>query len=217
MKNQNLNKLTIIVLFLLVIFSSHTLKAQSEFGVVGGTNISKFNVSNDELLAGYDQKFKSGLTLGVFYKKRNLLGPVGFQAELLYQSKGTNMFTKNYNSQEYGYSQTSWYRNHEKLHYLTVPILFSISPVKNIELYIGNHVGFLVNYEDQRQTDGSNKKRFAYGLDSGIAYKLNKSSIIDFRYSADLTKFDYMNDFSKSKLKNYNFEVTFKKTLLWKE
>ena len=217
MKNQNLQTLIVILILFLGISSTQSLKAQSEFGVVGGANFSKFNVSNDEFLAEYDQKFKSGLTLGVFYKKANLLGPVGFQAELLYQSKGTNMFTKNYNCQDYGYWQTSWYRNHEKLHYLTIPILFSISPVKNIELYIGNHFGFLVDYEVQRQTDGSNKQRLAYGLDGGIAFRLNKSSVIDFRYSADLTKFDYMNEFTNSKLKNYSFEVTFKKTLWWKE
>ncbi|HSM49149.1 MAG TPA: outer membrane beta-barrel protein [Draconibacterium sp.] len=217
MKNQNIQSYAIAFLIIVSIFSINPLKAQSEFGVKGGLNFSKFKISNDEFITNVEQQFKNGLTLGMYYQLEDLIGPVGLRTELLYQSKGSDMYTENYQSIGYGYSQSSWYRNHEKLHYITLPLLFTFSPFKNIEFYAGNHVGFMVSYKCARPTNGSNKQRFAYGWDAGAIFKFNKHSSIDLRYSADLTRFDYFNDISKSPLKNYGFEVTYQHTIFKKQ
>jgi len=216
MNYKNLHISSLLMLCIIAVYPAQSLKAQSEFGVKGGLNFSKFNISNDEYITNVEQQFKTGLTLGMYYQWDDLIGPVGLKTELLYQLKGSDMFTENHQSYGYGYSQSSWYRNHEKLHYITVPVLFTISPIKNIDFYVGNHVGFMVAYDAYRQTNGSNKQRFAYGLDGGIAFRLNKNAKMDFRYSADLTRFDYMNDFSESPLKNYSIEVTYQHKLFSK-
>ncbi len=87
MKQKHIFTLALVVL-MLPLFAP-TLKAQSEFGVKGGTLYTGFNKTDVGSIFSFEKK--NGFELGIFHKLNNLLGPIGLQTELLYQLKGTNL------------------------------------------------------------------------------------------------------------------------------
>ena len=106
---MKLNFQTFLVCFLLVIQVIHvkTSCAQTEFGVKAGALYSNFNKESNSSVFQFNRS--SGFNAGVFMRRSNLLGPVGFQAELLYQLKSVTMLTEGQNSHSqqgypYGYS-----------------------------------------------------------------------------------------------------------------
>jgi hypothetical protein len=104
MKYQNIYYA--ILLFLSVAFIPWESVAQTEFGVKGGPLFT--NWRHDHSGSGFKTETKTGVSAGGFYRINNLLGPVNFQAEFLYQLKGAKTFiTSNTGSSgynPYGYS-----------------------------------------------------------------------------------------------------------------
>lgn len=217
MKNQNLQTLTVIFLLFTGILLSSSSKAQSEFGVKGGilfSNIGKSGTSSSLEIEG-----KNGLSIGAYYKKENLLGRIGFQTELLYQQKGAEYFIRR-TEEEYisdGENQfllpKCYYRDTEKLHYLSVPILFTIPITKFMELYAGPEFGYLVSMKNNRIEETGELNRFSAGVAAGFSLNLGGNTNLDFRYSYDLTPFDFSDSQKYTKYKNYGFAVTIQQTL----
>jgi len=179
MKNQNLQTLIVIIILFLGISSTQSLKAQSEFGLKGGILFS--NIHHSESNSNLEIERKTGLTIGAFYKKQNLLGAIGIQTELLYQQKGANYFipkpgTDSISDGENNYPlPDSYYRDTEKLHYFTIPILFTLSTTKFMKLYAGPEFGYLFSLNNRRADTGETN-HFSAGIAAGLSIKLCTST-----------------------------------------
>ena len=220
---QTLAFLTLSFLFC-GIFYSGRLNAQNDLGIIGGLNFNKFHFANNISNVSFEKR--DGFTIGVFYRKNNLLGPVGFQTELLYQLKGSNYFievTDTEGNGAYGYSDyfssrltpKSYYRDHENLHYLTIPLLLTFKTTKFLDLYAGPEFGYLMDFNSNREKSGE-MNRISAGAAFGASVKLCDQLNMDFRYSTDLTSFDKLSKGSTIDLKNQGFSVTLRKTLFSK-
>lgn len=218
MKRLNFLKSLIIVLCIL---SAYSVKAQSEFGVKGGINY--FNIKKGGLNSNLNFEWKDGLTTGIFYNSGQLWGPIGFQAELLYQMKGADVEIENISSESfspYGYSTTSstnessnYYHTKERLHYLSFPLLATFSTTKFLDFYAGPELNYLLDKNSNRiETDNLN--RLSFGLSAGAKVKLAENTSIDFRYSVDLNHYDNLgNESNPVKLRNHGFAITIQQTL----
>jgi len=228
MKNQNLQTLIVIFVLFLGISSSHTLKAQSEFGIKGGALYSGFKPTHYFNSLNFDTH--SGFELGLFYRMPKILGPIGFQTEFLYQLKGAhvNVFTSDYgygspyanggnvsNTGGYGYygDNSSWVMDKQKYHYFTIPVLLTVSPLKFFDIYGGVEFGYMFAESKDRLRYIENNK-FSTGLALGAALKLGDNTKLDFRYSSDLTPFFEVGD---AKLKSRSFSVSVQQTLFRKQ
>ncbi|WP_372949868.1 outer membrane beta-barrel protein [Mariniphaga sp.] len=219
MKNKNL-KIKLVLFFSVLIVSFETLHAQTEFGLKGGALYSGFRDNYKGMT--FDFERKSGFLLGVYYKKHNLLGPVGLQTEFLYQLKGVNTYILYHDSEnsggysEFGYfdkSSAPWLRDTENYHYLSVPVLFSVSPLKFLDIYAGPDLGYLLSFSENRRVTGD-LNRFSAGLATGLALKLSENTKLDFRFSSDFTT---LYDMGSTNLKNQSFSFSVQQALFRKE
>jgi hypothetical protein len=224
MKNQNIQSYAIAFLFLVTIFSAKSVKAQSEFGVKGGALYSGFKPIHYFNSLSFD--YHSGFELGLFYKKSELLGPIGFQTEFLYQLKGANfnIFTSDYGygytpygygsnatyTGGYGYGNSSFMISKQKYHYFTIPVLLTVSPFKFLEVYGGGEIGYMFASSKDRFME---KNNFRAGFALGANLKLGENTRLDFRYSQDITS---LVDFGDEKLKSRSFSVSVQQTLFRK-
>lgn len=220
MKNQNIHYYAIAFLFLVSILPLNSLKAQSEFGVKGGALYSGFKPIHYFNSLSFD--YHSGFELGFFYKIPELLGPIGFQTEFLYQLKGAhiNIFTSDYGYNPYGYggytggygySNPSFMTSKQKYHYFTIPVLLTVSPFKFLEVYGGAEIGYMFASSKDRFME---QNKFRAGLAFGANLKLGDNTRLDFRYSPDLTTFL---EFDEEDLKSRSFSVSVQQTLFRKQ
>lgn len=222
MKNQKSRKYAFAFLFLVAIISVKTLQAQSEFGLKGGalyTGINKNIQSNV-----FDYEMRGGVTFGAFYKIHNLLGPIGLQAELLYQYKGGNLYIEQICTADanndgfpdyYGYYDKysrPWLRKPALYHYLTLPVLITWSPVKFMDIYAGPEIGYMIA-NSSKGYPAWEPNRFSAGISAGVAFKIDENTKLDVRYSNDLTK---LQDFGDTDIKNYGWAFTVQRTLFRK-
>jgi hypothetical protein len=114
MKFQKIYISALLLLFTAA-YPLKSLKAQSEFGVKGGPIYTGFRDNYSGV--SFDFESKNGVSIGAFYRLNNLIGPLHFQAEFLYQLKGARTYilysgsgSGSYNNYEaYGYSPYSGY------------------------------------------------------------------------------------------------------------
>jgi hypothetical protein len=225
MKNQiQLKNVLFLFLFFNIIFGQN-IKAQSEFGIKGGILFSNLKVADNNSNVEFEKK--DGLSAGLFYQSKNLLGPVGFRSELLYQMKGTNYFFEkivdltNVDTSSPDYfdllnAPKSYYRSDEKLHYFSMPLLLTVNTTKFLDLYAGPELGYLFSFKNERESTGE-LKRFSAGLAMGATIKLCDKTSLDFRYSTDFTTFDKLGKNSSMNMKNYGFSITVQQTLFRKQ
>ena len=219
MKNKNL-KIKLILFLSVLIVSSETLHAQTEFGIKGGALYSGFRDNYQGMT--FDFERKSGFLMGVYFKKHNLLGPVGLQTEFLYQLKGAETYILYHGSENSGgyssvgyfdKSSVPWLRDTENYHYLSVPVLLSASPLKFLDIYAGPELGYLLSFSKNRQVTGD-LNWFSAGLTTGLALKLSENTKLDFRYSSDFTT---LYDMGSTNLKNQSFSFSVQQALFRKE
>ncbi len=220
MRNQNLQILTVISVLILAVFSTHSLKAQSKIGLKGGILFSNIHKSGSD--SNLEIEGKTGLSIGALYEKQNMLGIFGLQTELLYQQKGAEYFIRKLETNYINDGgntialPSSYYRDTENLHYLTIPVLLTVSANKYLKLYIGPEFGYLFSIKNKRiKTEEVN--RFSAGLAAGLSFRLCKNTNLDFRYSYDLTPFDYMDSNKNSKLNSHGFTITIQQTIFSKQ
>jgi len=215
--------------FLLIIIASSCFlhpeksKAQSEIGIKGGILFSNINSPDNNSNVTIEKR--DGVVLGAFYKKQNILGPVGVQTEILYQQKGANFLIESNNYNESGYSTaiiplvnspSSFYRAQEKLNYLTLPVMLDINATKFLDVYAGPEVGYLVSQKTERQ-ETDELSRFSAGVVMGATLKLCENTHLDFRYATDFTAFDKLGKNSTTELKNRGFTITIRQTITIKQ
>ncbi len=192
---------------------------KTQFGVKGGILFSNINAVDNNSNLEFEKK--DGITLGVFYKKNDLLGPLGFQTELLYQMKGANIFTEHYEilPDEGQGSQIemtgAYFRDKEKLHYVTLPLLLTVRTAKFLDLYAGPELGYLLSHKSIRQKTGE-MNRFSAGVALGATLKICEKTHLDFRFSSDFTSFDKLSNHNSTNLKNYGFGITIQQSLTGK-
>ena len=223
MKNQNLSLFSALPLFILLNFSGNALKAQSEFGIKGGVNY--FGLNDKISSTVFDFQKRSGATFGVYYKKHDLAGPLGLQVELLYQQKGGHYFIQHFDTSEseegaytgyYGYDNPYtgyWSRRSQRYHYVTLPVLLTVSPLKFLDIYAGGEMGYLFARSGSPYT-GWTTNRFTTGIAAGTALKIDPHTKLDIRYSRDVTR---VADFGDSDIKNYGWAFTVQRSLFSKQ
>ena len=90
MKFQKNHISVLLLLCFIAGYPVNSVKAQSEFGVKGGALYTGLKLGEESTM--FDFQNSSGFSLGAFYTKNNLIGPIGLQMELLYQMKGANIY-----------------------------------------------------------------------------------------------------------------------------
>ena len=222
MKNKNY-VILVALTFCLSLYSTY-LKAQTEVGVKGGILFSDIKAADNN--SNVEIEKRDGIAIGAFYKKGNILGPVGFQTELLYQLKGANYFIEksDISGSEYPdeYISTlidaskSYYRSSEKLHYLTVPLMLEVNTINFLDIYAGPELSYLVSQKTDRQPTDE-LSRFSAGVVMGATLRLCENTSLDFRYSTDFTAFDKLGKGSSTDLKNEGFTITIQYTIFTKQ
>ena len=177
MKQLNPRVTGILVFILFDFIYTQAVKAQSEFGIKGGAPFS--NIDKGELNSNLTFKRQKGLSTGLFYKKNNLLGPVGFQGEFLYQIKGAEVFIEVSDPSSYEYGSdinqlvTAYYHSQEKLHYFTVPLLLTVKTTKFLNFYAGSELNYLFSKNTDR-VESEKLNRFSLGAAAGANIKLGE-------------------------------------------
>jgi hypothetical protein len=217
---KNLQKLPAVFLVAIGILCFLPAKSQTELGLKGGILFSDINKGGPDSNLSFERQ--EGLVFGAFYKRNNLLGRIGFQSEILYQLKGAEVFIKHIDTDTYGYGNEPgnffplYYRTQEKLHYVSMPLLFTVPTTKFFELYAGPEFNYLLSKNTNRVESGK-FNRFSVGAAVGATVKLGEKTRLDFRYTHDLTSYDDMGDAQNpAKLKNQGFSVTIQQTLFRK-
>lgn len=223
MQNKIYTATGILLLISLLVLSKNGY-AQSELGIKGGATY--FGLNKDISSVAFDFEMRSGITLGAYYKKKNLLDPLDLQVELLYQQKGGNYFIKSFPGENggeyynqpgyYGYTDKwsgYWMRKSQRFHYFSLPVLLSFSPVKFLDVYAGPEIGYLFANSGSPHL-GWDPTRFSFGLTGGVAFKIDKYTKLDVRYSTDLTR---IADFGDTDIKNYGWQFTVKRALLFRK
>jgi hypothetical protein len=230
--------LALALIVLIFPLFAQTLKAQSEFGVKGGPIFTGFRESYNG--PTFDFESKSGVSIGAFYRLNNLLGPVNFQAEFLYQLKGARTFIlysgsssygtySGYGYSPYGYSYGGGYgyygygyispesspytRQKENYHYFNVPLMLSVTTFKFLDIYAGPELGYMFTSSNNRNITGDLNK-FSAGIATGVAFELGENTKLDLRYSTDFTA---VYDMGSVDLKNQSFAFTVQQTLFRKQ
>ena len=237
MKYQNIHNYAIAFLFLVVIFSTKSLNAQSEFGVKGGALYTGLKFSNESSM--YDFQNSSGFSLGAFYRKNNLVGPIGLKVELIYQMKGANIYMQRPSIPTLGNDETeivqwyeyyrrgsflgttspvSWDRHQERYHYFSLPILLTFQPAKFLDVYSGFELGYMfaktnVYSSKQNHLILGEPNRFSASWVAGTAFKLSENTRLDFRYSSNINTLYKM---FNSDIKDHSFSISIEQSL-WRK
>ena len=230
-----------VIAFLFLIVPAKFTSAQTEFGLKGGALYSTYRTNYSGITLDFETQ--SGFLFGVYARKENLLGPIGLQAEFLYQRKGAvekaNGYANygyapygyggyggyGYSPYGYGYGQYPNYsynyssggyvnlvKNNKHLHYFSLPVLFTYSPMKYIDVYCGPEFGYMFAESGNRIVLGQ-YNRFSAGIDAGFMLKLGENTKLDFRYATDFTK---VADMGSVNPKNQSFSVSVQQTLFRK-
>lgn len=216
---KNYYSIALVAACLLNVSIISNAQPKTQFGVKGGILFSNINALDNNSNLEFEKK--DGITLGVFYKKNDLFGPLGFQTELLYQMKGANIFMEHYEilPDEGQGSQIemtgAYFRDKEKLHYVTLPLLLTARTAKFLDLYAGPEFGYLLPHKSIRQETGE-MNRFSAGVALGATLKICERTHLDFRFSSDFTSFDKSFKNSSTDLKNYGFGITIQQSLFRK-
>ena len=204
-----------ILLFSLLFAFNENIYAQSEIGVKGGATY--FGLNNKINSTVFDFEMRSGLQFGIYYKMHNLLGPIGLQTEFLFQQKGGNFYIRQHENgyPEFGYDNPGsgyWIRRPQRYNYFSIPILLTVTPLKFLDIYAGPEIGYLFD-SNAKPTDWETN-RFSAGVSAGAAFKIDKNTKLDIRYSKDLTR---IADFGDTDIKNYGWAFTIQRALLFRK
>jgi hypothetical protein len=228
----------ICVLLLLCIIAGYpvkSLKAQSEFGVKGGALYSGLKLGEESTM--FDFQNSSGFSLGAFYTKNNLIGPIGLQMELLYQMKGANIYIQqpsiptpgngeNLNWFQYfrkrsilaSTAPVTWDRHQERYHYFSLPILITLQPAKFLDVYSGVELGYMFAKTNIYSSNLNHlmlgePNRFSASWIAGAKVRLGDKTRLDFRYSGNLVP---LYEIRNTDIKDHSFSISIEQSL-WRK
>ncbi len=195
---KNLILISIVVFFIFTSSTAQKIKYGSKIGV----NIG--NITGDE---ADDLNTKTSLHAGAIAEIM-ISDEFSFQAELLYSAQGAKSnYSETLDDVTFRYTSV-------KLEYINVPLLAKYYIVEGLSLEVGPQVGFLLTADrefektDSGETETGEKdildeiKGIDFGLDFGLAYKLESGIFLAARYNLGLSN---INDLTVSDdLKNQN-------------
>lgn len=237
MKNQNIYSYAIAFLFIVTILPVNSLKAQSEFGVKGGALYTGLKLGEESSL--FDFQNSSGFSLGAFYTKNNLVGPIGLQIELLYQMKGANIYIQQPSITTPGNGENqivywfeyyrkgsvlittapvAWERHQKRYHYFSLPILFTFQPAKFLDVYSGVELGYMFAKTNIYSSNLNllmlgEPNRFSASWVAGTKVRLGDKTKLDFRYSGNLIP---LYEIRNTEIKDHSFSISIEQSL-WRK
>jgi opacity protein-like surface antigen len=237
MKHQNIHCYAIAFLLLVAIIPANSLKAQSEFGIKGGALYSGLKLGEESYM--FDFQNSSGFSLGAFYTKNNLVGPIGLQMELLYQMKGANIYIQQPSIPTPGNGETeiaywfqyyrkrsilastapvTWDRHQERYHYFSLPILLTFQPAKFLDIYSGVELGYMFAKTNIYSSNLNHlmlgePNRFSASWVAGAKVRLGDKTKLDFRYSGNLVP---LYEIRNTDIKDHSFSISIEQSL-WRK
>ena len=130
-----------IIVILIIASTSLSLAAQSTFGIVGGLNLSKFNISKTD---GLEYEFGPGFDAGLFFRFQ--AGKHFYiQPDVIYSIKTTDMVISNPTLFISDSNQAQVITH--KMHSIDVPVHIGLVFGKktNFRIFAGPRFGFAVN------------------------------------------------------------------------
>lgn len=179
----------------------------------------------------------SGFSLGAFYTKNNLVGPIGLQIEFLYQMKGTNIYIQqpgiptpgngeNLNWFQYyrkrsilaSTAPVAWDRHQERYHYFSLPILLTFQPAKFLDIYSGVELGYMfaktnIYSSNLNHLMFGEPNRFSASWIAGAKVRLGDKTKLDFRYSGNLVP---LYEIRNTDIKEHSFSISIEQSL-WRK
>ncbi len=193
----------------IVLFGFTNIIAQNiKYGSKIGVNIA--NITGDET---DDLNTKTSLHAGAVAEIM-ISDKFSFQAELLYSAQGAKS----------DYSETlddiTFHYTSVKLEYINVPLLAKFYVTEGFSLEAGPQVGFLITADlefektDNGETESGEKdildeiKGIDFGLDFGLAYKLESGIFLTARYNLGLTNINDIEGLDEFKNQNRVIQIS---------
>ncbi len=177
---KNLKKLIVIAI---MASTSLSLAAQATFGIMGGLNMSKFNISKTD---GLDYEFGPGFDAGLFFRFR-AGNHFYIQPDVLYSIKTTDMVIDNPTLFISNSNQAEVITH--KMHSIDVPVHIGIVFGKaiNFRIFAGPRFGFAVNDNLNTYITDLKSSNYAIAAQTGIGIDFLFLSV-DFLYDYTLNK-----------------------------
>ncbi len=165
-----MNKSIIILLSLLLSFS--TGYSQTKFGIKAGMNISNAHFEFN-YLSNYTNKiaYNAGVLSEITISKLFI-----FRPELIYSKKG------------FGFPSagTSGSGN-LNYHYINMPVLLGIKPIKQLSILLGPEFGYLLKaisrFDKVNHDVSQNFQKVDLGLSAGLCYYIKSNFAVEMRYT----------------------------------
>jgi opacity protein-like surface antigen len=237
MKNQNNHICVLLFLCIIAGYPFQSVKAQSEFGLKGGAVYTGLKLGEESSI--FDFQNSSGFSLGAFYTRNNLIGPIGLQMELLYQMKGANIYIQQPSIPTPGNGETeivywfqyyrkgsilasttpvAWDRHQERYHYFSLPILLTFQPAKFLDVYSGVELGYMFAKTNIYSSNLNHlmlgePNRFSASWIAGAKVRLGDKTKLDFRYSGNLIP---LYEIRNTDIKDHSFSISIEQSL-WRK
>jgi len=196
---------TVLPFVLLAFLVFDVTAQQSYMGFKGGFNLSKFDSEGISDIEVDDRKAYNFAFVYSFISRTN--PPLGLTIEPGYTLKGTRFKT--------GMILNDTLRaiSGNKLHYISLPVLFDFYPIKNLKISVGPEVAFLAKTKlmiaDTTQSISSTyNKRWELSGTVGISYSIDFFVDLGLRYNTAFTKVAEMDAIlNRQKLFNQYLQV----------
>ncbi|NQT27077.1 PorT family protein [candidate division KSB1 bacterium] len=170
----------LLTITLITLFISGTGFAQINKGITGGVNLP--NLSVDPSPDGVEFENYQGMVGGIFLEL-DLLGPIDFQAEVLYSQKGT-------------IAKIGDHETKARLNYILIPVLIKfkmpVVPTLGLNLqggaYLGKKIGETIEPDMGAEDDVFENSDMGAIIGVGVQFKAFVSDLrIEARYSMGFT------------------------------
>jgi hypothetical protein len=174
----------ITVLLLIIISASLAANSQQySIGFKPGFLITGAKYTEEPEIMGLNLSSRGSYAFGItFGDQINKL--IGLKTELRFIAKGYNI----------NWGQDPIDKDIYRNNYLSLPILISISPVKNLSLEFGPDIGYLINskvkysgYTSFQKNNSSDLKPIEFSIVTGVSYSFSKRFDFGARYGFGLT------------------------------
>ena len=172
-----------IIVILIIASTSLSLAAQSTFGIVGGLNLSKFNISKTD---GLEYEFGPGFDAGLFFRFQ--AGKHFYiQPDVIYSIKTTDMIISNPTLFMSDSNQAEVITH--KMHSIDVPVHIGLVFGKktNFRIFAGPRFGFAVNDNLNAYISDLKSSNYAMAAQAGIGLDALFFTV-DFLYDYTLNK-----------------------------
>ncbi|HEX6429652.1 MAG TPA: porin family protein [Niastella sp.] len=170
-------KSSFYLLIAILLLSQGTFaQLRTGFGVKAGSGISTVSHLSSHYQTSGNNHWTPTAYAGIFGKVS--LGCIFLQAEVLYSLRGYR--------KKYSLIGLDNY-NGERIHYISVPLLFGIRPIKKLSIVLGVETGKVIGawaYGDgkTKNTDSAFIHRRNYDLEAGLAWAINRKWSIEGRF-----------------------------------